>query len=72
MILGTGLSLHSRQRIHSCTEKVSQKYECSGGNVWRCSKSNFPGDFKGSRAFFWDGGKMLQVNYVLSLNWHRT
>ena len=27
------------------TEKVSPKYEFSGENFWRCSKSNFPGDF---------------------------
>ena len=54
--------------------KVSQgkdlfhtKYEFSGGNVRRCSKSNFPGDFKGASAFFRDRGKMKLSDNVLSV-----
>ena len=54
-------------KLKGFTEKVSPKYEWSGGNVWRCSKSNFPGDFRGATAFFWDGGKMKLVDNDLSV-----
>ena len=48
------------------TEKVSflPKYEFSAGNAWKCSKSNFPGDFPGAGAFCWDGGKKILVDNV--------
>ena len=37
------------------------------GNAWRRSKSNGPGDVRGTRAFFWYGGKIILDNVFIGL-----
>ena len=55
-----------------CSSNFHPKYEFLGGNVWRCSKSNFLGYANGAGAFFWDRGKILiLVDNVWSSNWRQ-